>query len=112
MTQSTPKARHTAATSSTGETRILAEDKRADIDNAIENPRTGDLEAYSVDYLTRSWTGLDPKAAKDIAILDRAAKGQWSVVSQSDDDRLWTVALAADLCRCDQGSAAGRPGGE
>ena len=77
----------------TGETRVLAQDKRADIDGAIEDPRTGDLEAYSVDYLTRTWTGLDARAAKDIANLDRAAGGQWTVVSQSDDDRLWTVAV-------------------
>ncbi|MEP6967169.1 MAG: S9 family peptidase, partial [Pseudomonadota bacterium] len=91
------RGRDTAALESldadTGQTRVLAQDKRADIDNAIEDPRTGELEAYSVDYLTRAWTGLDPRAAKDIAILDRAAKGQWSVVSQSDDDRLWTVSV-------------------
>ncbi|HEY5107559.1 MAG TPA: S9 family peptidase [Caulobacteraceae bacterium] len=74
-----------------GETKVIAQDARADIGGSIRDPRTGDVEAYSVNYLTRRWTGLTPEAASDISLVNRLAGGEWLVTSQSDDDRLWTV---------------------
>lgn len=76
-----------------GKSSVLAQDPRADISSAIEDPRTGELLAYSVDYLTSRWTALSPSVQGDIAFLDRETRGQWAVQSQSQDNRLWTIAV-------------------
>jgi len=77
----------------TGETRVIAEDPRADVRGVIEDPATGEVVAYQAEYLTRQWVGLTPDAAAAVAFLDAHAGGQWSLISHTHDDRLWTVAV-------------------
>lgn len=57
-----------------GRSSVLAQDPRADISSATEDPRTGELLAYSVDYLTSRWTALSPSVQGDIAFLDRETR--------------------------------------
>lgn len=64
---------------------------KADVAGFIANPRTGEVEAYGANYLREEWTGLIAPLKEDIAFLDREARGQWSVVSQTLDNRLWTL---------------------
>ena len=91
------RGRDTAALSvmdaATGETWVLAEDAQVDVGGSIKNPATGEIEAYSVEYLTRRWIGLTPEMARDIDAIDAQAGGGWLVTSQSDDNRFWTVAV-------------------
>jgi dipeptidyl aminopeptidase/acylaminoacyl peptidase len=91
------RGRDTAALSimdaATGETRVLAEDAQVDVGGSIKNPATGEIEAYSVEYLTRRWVGLTPEMTRDIAAIDAQAGGGWLVTSQSDDNRFWTIAV-------------------
>jgi dipeptidyl aminopeptidase/acylaminoacyl peptidase len=77
----------------TGETSVVAEDAQVDIGGSIKNPATGEIEAYSVEYLTRRWVGLTPEMTRDIAAIDAAAGGAWTLTSQSDDNKLWTIAV-------------------
>ena len=77
----------------TGETRVIAEDRRVDIGGSIKHPLTGEILAYAVEHLTRRWVALNPETAADIAALDRETNGQWAVTSQSNDNRLWTIAV-------------------
>lgn len=87
-----------------GTEHLLASDPRVDIASnpdgdvggegtLITDPRTGEVLAYGVDDLTEKWVAVGKALAGDISFLDRAAGGQWSVASQSADDRFWTLAV-------------------
>jgi dipeptidyl aminopeptidase/acylaminoacyl peptidase len=73
--------------------RLVAEDPRADILGVISDPVSGEVEAYLSLYLTRRWVGLTPGAAEAIAFLDERIDGEWSQISRSHDNRLWTVSV-------------------
>jgi dipeptidyl aminopeptidase/acylaminoacyl peptidase len=79
----------------TGAASVVAEDADADIRAVIDDPVTGEVALYSAEYLTRRWVGLTAEAKADVAFLDEAANGQWTIGSHSHDDRLWTVAIEA-----------------
>jgi len=77
----------------TGETRVTGESPKADVRGVIHDSATGEVVAYQAEYLTRQWVGLTPDAQAAVAFLDANAGGQWSPISQTQDDRLWTVAV-------------------
>jgi len=77
----------------TGSERIIAEDPRADIGAVLADPQTGTVHAYAVEYLKTDWVPLDGYYGADIAFLDAQAKGAWSLASQTDDDRFWTLVI-------------------
>lgn len=91
------RGRNTAAltvlASATGFVTVLGQDVRADVNDGVIDPRSGTFELYGVEYLQERWSGLTPRGKADVAFLDKEARGQWSVASQSDDDRLWTIAV-------------------
>ena len=74
-----------------GETRVLAEDARADIGGTIRDPQTGEVEAYSVNYLTREWTAFDPDIKAALDYLEANLDGQFGIQSRTDDDSRWIV---------------------
>ena len=76
----------------TGKTRIVAESPKADIDGVLAHPRTGYVQAYSVNYLKTEWTAIDPAIKGDLDFLQSHLKGQISVTSRTYADGLWTVA--------------------
>ncbi|WP_337186050.1 S9 family peptidase [Phenylobacterium sp.] len=75
----------------TGKTTVLGEDARADVQGAAANPITGKIEAYSVNYLKTEWRPLDAAVKTDLDFLKSRLKGQVTITSRSDDNRLWTV---------------------
>ena len=75
----------------TGETRVIAEDERADIGGSIRDQDTGEIEAYSVDYLKTEWTATDPDIKAALDFLDANLEGQYGIQSRTDDDRKWIV---------------------
>jgi dipeptidyl aminopeptidase/acylaminoacyl peptidase len=77
----------------TGEMRLLHEDARADVQNALLNPRSRMVEAVAVSYKKPEWTVLDKGVAEDIAFLNREL-GQWSLGSRTLADDRWVVATA------------------
>ncbi|MEY3138593.1 MAG: hypothetical protein RL580_2325, partial [Pseudomonadota bacterium] len=76
-----------------GKTRVIGESARADVSNTMSNPRSGEIEAYAVNFLREEWTALDSKVGADLAWLREQLKGDVSVTTRTDDDRLWTVAV-------------------
>jgi dipeptidyl aminopeptidase/acylaminoacyl peptidase len=70
---------------------VLAQDPRADIGNALTDPTTGRVQAYSVEYLKTEWAPLGPAVRDDLAFLQRELPGTFDITSQTDDGRLWTV---------------------
>ncbi len=77
----------------TGKTRVIAENAKADIGDTMRDPRTGEIEAYSVNYLTDQWTPIDPKISKDFEFLRSKLKGTINITSRTDADDKWTVSV-------------------
>ena len=90
------RGRNTAALfaqdTATGERRLIAEDDRADIVSTLRHPVTGLVEAYAVNYLTRSWVAIEPAIADALAWLSERLEGEFSVQSRTDDDSVWIIA--------------------
>lgn len=89
------RGRNTAALfaqdTKTGAKTLIAEDARADLGDTLRNPLTGVVEAYSVNYLTEKWVGLDPAVKASLDWLDSKLEGDFGVNSRSDDDTKWIV---------------------
>ena len=75
----------------TGETTIVAENDKADIGGTIRDPKTGVVEAYSVEYLKTEWTAIDPEVKAALAFLDGKLDGDFGVQSRTEDDKIWIV---------------------
>ncbi|BCW88686.1 Dipeptidyl aminopeptidase BIII [Alphaproteobacteria bacterium SO-S41] len=81
----------TATNLETGETKVVAQDPKADIQGTIADPVSGALLAYSTHYLKTEWTAIDPAIQGDIDFLNANLKGQWTLNSQSRDNTVWVL---------------------
>jgi dipeptidyl aminopeptidase/acylaminoacyl peptidase len=79
----------------TGNRRVIAQNAKADIGGALANPRTGEIEAYAVNYLRNEWTPVGNAIAADLRFLEERLPGDISVTSRTLDDSKWTVAVAS-----------------
>ncbi|WPZ02797.1 S9 family peptidase [Blastomonas marina] len=75
----------------TGETRVIAEDDRADIGGSIRDQETGEVEAYSVNYLKNEWKALDPEIGASLDFLKANLTGEFGISSRTEDDSKWIV---------------------
>jgi dipeptidyl aminopeptidase/acylaminoacyl peptidase len=87
------KAALTAVDLATGKSTVIGESDQADVDGTIRDPRTGEVQAFSANYLKPRMSPVGDALKGDIEFLDKNAGGAWSVGSQSDDNRLWTVGV-------------------
>lgn len=74
-----------------GAATVLAEDARADIGGVLSDPKTGVIQAYSVNYLTTEWTAIDPGIGGDLAFLQARLPGSIAITSRTEADDKWTV---------------------
>lgn len=74
-----------------GEKTLIAEDARADIGGTIRDRESGEIEAYSVNYLKREWTAIDPEIGAALNFLDARLDGEFGISSRTDDDNIWIV---------------------
>ena len=78
----------------TGQTRVLAQDARADIGSVLSDPRTGRVQAYALNYLKNEYVPLDdPAMAADLAYLKGAVRGGFAVSSRTDADDKWLLTV-------------------
>ncbi len=87
------KAALVAVNVETGEHTVLGEHPKADVTQTIIDPITGRVQAFSADYLQPEWSAVGDELRADIEFLNRNAGGAWSVSSQSQDNRLWTIGV-------------------
>ncbi len=80
-----------AEDTATGEKRLIASDPRADIGGTLQHPLTGEVEAWSVNYLRTEWHTLDSGIGDALAWLDARLEGDFGVQARSDDDTKWVV---------------------
>lgn len=77
----------------TGATKIVAEDPKADIGSVMTDPKTGEVEAWSANYLRDEWTAIDPAVKASLDFLKSRLDGDIVVTSRTEADDKWTVAL-------------------
>jgi dipeptidyl aminopeptidase/acylaminoacyl peptidase len=77
----------------TGRKTVIAQNARADIGDAMANPRTGRLEAYAVDYLKNEWVPLGGAVKADLDFLRSRLKGEFNVQSRTRADDKWIVGV-------------------
>ena len=80
-----------AEDTATGTRTLIAEDARADIGGTLRHPVTGEVEAYSVNYLKREWSALEPGIGQALAFLRERLDGEFGVQSRSEADDKWLV---------------------
>lgn len=78
-----------------GERKLVFEDPRADIGDALAHPRTGVVQAVTVDYLREEWEPVDPAVAADLEKLEEIGPGEIGVNARTLDDRTWIVTYSA-----------------
>lgn len=84
-----------ALDSGSGQRTLLLEDKRADVSDALTDPRSGKLQAAAVEYLRTQWHTLDPAINADLQRLKALGDGDTQVTTRTLDDRTWIVAYSA-----------------
>ncbi len=80
-----------AENTETGEKRVIAQSDKADIGGTMQDPVTGEVEAYSVNYLQTEWTALDPGVKASLDWLGERLEGEFGVQSRTEDDSKWVV---------------------
>ena len=78
-----------------GDRKLLFEDKRADVGNALSDPKTGVAQAVAVDYLREEWTPLDAGIGADLEKLQSIGPGEVGVNARTHDDKTWIVTYSA-----------------
>ena len=78
-----------------GDKKLLFEDPRADVGNALTDPRSGVAQAVAVDYLREEWTPLDAGIGADLKKLQAIGPGEVGVNARTYDDKTWIVAYSA-----------------
>jgi len=75
----------------TGERTLIAENDKADIGGTIRDRETGEVQAYSVNYLKTEWTALDADLGAALEWLDSQLDGEFGISSRTDDNQTWIV---------------------
>lgn len=81
-----------------GKKTLLFEDAKSDVANVLINPITKVVEAVQTDYKKPIWNVLNPGSVEIdlMAIYKAAGDGTVNVLSRTQDDRKWTVAVVSD----------------
>lgn len=89
------RGRNTAALyaqdTASGEKTLIAQDDKADLGGTIRDPKTGLVEAYSVNYLKNEWVATDPELKAALDWLDERLEGEFGISSRTEDDQTWIV---------------------
>jgi dipeptidyl aminopeptidase/acylaminoacyl peptidase len=79
-----------------GATSVLAQSDKADLDEVLRHPRTGDIQGASFVEERRRWVAIDQGVAADMRAIAAIHDGEPSVMSRSLDDRRWLLAYSDD----------------
>lgn len=76
-----------------GRMTIVGSDAKADIGGGLFNPKTGQIEAYAVDYLRNEYVPVGDAVKTDLAYLKAQGKGEFYVGARTDADDKWIVSF-------------------
>ncbi len=74
-----------------GNSELIYQHEKADVDNIMIHPTTLAIEAASATYARREWTVLDEAIQKDLDYLAGVANGEIEILDRSHDDATWIV---------------------
>jgi dipeptidyl aminopeptidase/acylaminoacyl peptidase len=80
----------------TGDTKLIADDPRADVGGVMSHPTEKTLQAVSFTYSKTDWKILDESIREDIEFLQKFSDGEFVVSGRTLDDSKWTVAYVLD----------------
>src|SRR6185312_10564067 len=80
-----------AEDTASGKKSVIAEDPRADVGGTLRHPVTGQIEAYSVNYLKTEWVPLEAEIEQALAFLRERLDGEFGVQSRTEADDKWLV---------------------
>lgn len=75
----------------TGEVTILADDDRADVEQVLTHPVTGEILAYAVNYTEMEWIALAEEVAADIAAINEQLGGYVQILGQTQANDKWIL---------------------
>lgn len=94
------RGRNTAALTlmniESGQSKVLAEDAKADMAGVLLHPTKNIIQAVQSTYIRRRWQILDKSIEKDFELLAKVADGDFFVTSRTQDDSQWIVAYLMD----------------
>lgn len=77
----------------TAETRaVVASSDEADVSDVVFHPTTDEPLAYAVERERVEWHALDDRTGEQLEALEEALSGDFSIASQTKDNREWLVA--------------------
>jgi dipeptidyl aminopeptidase/acylaminoacyl peptidase len=80
----------------TGKDVILAGSGDADVDDIMQNPITGVVEAAAVSVERRRWIPIVNEVKPDLEALAKGGDPSFTVISRDAKDKLWVVAMVTD----------------
>lgn len=81
----------------TNKEKIIASDKRADVDLASIHPTEYNMQLAEIEYDKKIYKVLDKSIKKDIDYLRSIATGQLVINSRTLDDKFWLIAYYSDV---------------
>ena len=72
-------------------TKVTAHSARSDIAYVLKDPMAERPLAASFEYDRMEWQALDPAIQPDLDALSKSISGYWFPLSQSRDNRFWTI---------------------
>ena len=78
-----------------GKKTVVHEDQRADVGDTLSDPKTGVVQAVSVNYLRDEWKAIDGAIAPDLKALAGIGPGEFFVSARTLDDKTWIVGYSA-----------------
>jgi dipeptidyl aminopeptidase/acylaminoacyl peptidase len=90
-TRERDKAALMAVDAQTGAAKLIAESEKADVSGSIRDPFSGEVLAYTVNYIKPEYTPVGDAIKADIDYLKANLKGQWYVASQTKDNSVWVI---------------------
>ena len=85
------KSALTAIDLRTAKTTVLAKSGKSDISEVIADPTSHMPIAAAFEYDRMKWQAMAPGMQDDISALDKSVAGYWFPLSQSRDNRFWTI---------------------
>jgi dipeptidyl aminopeptidase/acylaminoacyl peptidase len=76
--------------------RVLAQGRNAEIGDIMTDPRTGIVQAYSIDYLRNEWFCLESGFEVHLNNIKKSISGEFSIISRTSCDSIWIVAHMRD----------------
>ena len=82
-----------AEDTATGQRKLIGQDSRADLSGTLRHPVSGEVQAFSVNYLKDEWHFIDKRLKDDFDWLEKHLDKDFFVVSRTRADDKWIVGV-------------------